>query len=1319
MIDYTVQLQIKIDGVWTDFSEFVQLPIMITKTMDETMDRAEVELNFTDIPVEIEAWSDVNLTVSSSISTREYPMLVQGDVVEEINTGPQTSKYRHKLSLIELTHKLTSKIVDDFSITQGLIANNVIPPQNTSPIDQIAQIAKSGTGTSNFWQARKYSDNNQFTIVNNTTVPSAPEFDPNGFSPERRPLYSEILQFYEGTYPGQSSFYGADDTEFHYLRQGVNPFMASEQAKFREKGTAILRKPSITVDSVGYDVGNNPYVLKDDRAWVDGIFGAPGDFIWGAIWWLYTGVYDFNISKPTYNIDTEIVFDSSRTIFIPAPPTPTFRVRQQSLKDDNWGWSAFRNIRFDDNFIEEDYGPFPIATTESIFRVDPATGATIGNDIINLMSNRQLPISALTPGARYRYRISSASNWWDTTVIRSNQYWSSSKPVGSNSLPSLSSAFTSAESFPYSGSGGISASTKLFEWDLYFDVVTLPTADRIVDLKSAVEKALAGSTSRRIYSTKKWTTPTFTVPASFKTVVRPSGSYFFDPDLDLGKAESYDLLDATTGNPNWYRVRNSTLTQQYYTRVTSDIITLSVPAAYLNTTNFDTSPNISLSYATRRKETELDGDISGELSSKVSADLTFAGNKNLLEVLSTIGRQFDGIPRLRYKPSGEGYILSFDILDRLSDNPSIVDESSLISRESSTDNYSTGLVSEVENIILDDEGNKNASLTVYPSSNSFVNPRSSNYSDPLVALQDQVIAIDDDNLGIYQISKVEISNFNPNNTSEILNITDYVLEETIYNSLPNTKDGKGKRLYYRRGDNKIQGVGKIPDDLDGQYFQNTDYRIWNILEELKPGFDGSDSEGTLPPSRYRYRVTYIPIVKKSRLYVEQPNITDENTSVYNTYSQEDRNLSMYQFGVTTERVLERSGLNDVTKTYIVDALEKLPDIGEEIVENGYPHYADQISAQFDNNSIKATVRYSKNFNKIDRLVGYGKDFREYTITIDDIVWKRHNVNTYAYATFSSSMPGLIFPQRTLSVQAQDSKNFARSLLVNSIANTFLGGISVLPIETIVIKPCDIDGTIVTFRRDPGSNVYYEADIVEIPVVQSYSATSSILTASFYDNFSAGRYLTNPGAAFPKQFGQADARYVNDYGKVSVLECTLMQRNLSSLDPQVFPKISVSNVQSTYTLKYTGGTTSLLKENFNVLIDKDTKEAVQLIYQLNFQSKDPEIDVRPAIAKYNSMVKKIGDPYSINIVGVPSLKDIKNRKTLSPTENYLNVLTTPSVLNSLTLLVAGRTVTSSANYEGYAYVHSVTGEIFMVMKRPVTIGLNGLQPIYIHLSDFQV
>ena len=45
-MDYTVNLKIKINNVWVDKSEYVQLPVSIVTTMDETLDRGEVVLNF-------------------------------------------------------------------------------------------------------------------------------------------------------------------------------------------------------------------------------------------------------------------------------------------------------------------------------------------------------------------------------------------------------------------------------------------------------------------------------------------------------------------------------------------------------------------------------------------------------------------------------------------------------------------------------------------------------------------------------------------------------------------------------------------------------------------------------------------------------------------------------------------------------------------------------------------------------------------------------------------------------------------------------------------------------------------------------------------------------------------------------------------------------------------------------------------------------------------------------------------------------------------------------------------------------------------------
>ena len=52
----------------------------------------------------------------------------------------------------------------------------------------------------------------------------------------------------------------------------------------------------------------------------------------------------------------------------------------------------------------------------------------------------------------------------------------------------------------------------------------------------------------------------------------------------------------------------------------------------------------------------------------MSPDYTFAGLRNLFEILSEIGKVFYGIPRLKLNSNDEEYI-TFDILEELVDNP--------------------------------------------------------------------------------------------------------------------------------------------------------------------------------------------------------------------------------------------------------------------------------------------------------------------------------------------------------------------------------------------------------------------------------------------------------------------------------------------------------------------------------------------------------------------------------------------------------------------------------------------------------------------------
>ena len=117
-MNYSVEL--KINGV--DYSDYIQLPFVITETLDETMDTGAMTLNFLEERTPFKPYSECEITLTQPDNVpKKYTMLLESDKVEEVQHG-NDSYWKHNLTFIETTYLLSNYYLPDFAITQPITA---------------------------------------------------------------------------------------------------------------------------------------------------------------------------------------------------------------------------------------------------------------------------------------------------------------------------------------------------------------------------------------------------------------------------------------------------------------------------------------------------------------------------------------------------------------------------------------------------------------------------------------------------------------------------------------------------------------------------------------------------------------------------------------------------------------------------------------------------------------------------------------------------------------------------------------------------------------------------------------------------------------------------------------------------------------------------------------------------------------------------------------------------------------------------------------------------------------------------------------------
>jgi hypothetical protein len=279
---YDIKLKLFIDDEWVDKSEYIQLPITITETMDETLDRAEVILTFTPDNSEYEAYTDAELTLENDKGfSKTHSMIVQKDRMEEKFIGLDSVYYKHTVTFIETTERLKSFIVNDFSVTQPVSVGNpdVIPPSSNLEIIVNKPAVSPSTNREGFWNnigedfdnvflLRQYGltnedDKNDF-INTNFQQTGDDAFRTNGMGLIHR---KTITTEEDGTFEAAYFASGAYNFNIANLNYGIRNEYTVEPGFInipKANGTFMLRTSLVTLYDARFLNVTPPHIKIDD-----------------------------------------------------------------------------------------------------------------------------------------------------------------------------------------------------------------------------------------------------------------------------------------------------------------------------------------------------------------------------------------------------------------------------------------------------------------------------------------------------------------------------------------------------------------------------------------------------------------------------------------------------------------------------------------------------------------------------------------------------------------------------------------------------------------------------------------------------------------------------------------------------------------------------------------------------------------------------------------------------------------------------------------------------------------------------------------------
>lgn len=699
--------------------------------------------------------------------------------------------------------------------------------------------------------------------------------------------------------------------------------------------------------------------------------------------------------------------------------------------------------------------------------------------------------------------------------------------------------------------------------------------------------------------------------------------------------------------------------------------------------------------------------IKGIASSIIAPEYTFE-KKTLWEICLEIGEMFNGIPVLK------NGVIDYLILD----DKEPIDFTHTKESESKTSNmtnYATKLYTpELKNIIQDESFDEAKTYMIYPSPNSWVKVRASDYNSTSVDRQTSAIVIDNEQSGIYKIKKV-ICRYN----KKEYNISEYILEKSIFESLSNEVSAsfiqatghecseKGTRAYYERGKNCIYNLAQLPENGSVIGWKQTYLTIQYILF-LKFGILLTESSRDI--FDYEFRVEYYPY--HSRMNISrQTNLNDIYNQVTSNFNQTSNNVSALQFSKHAEETLNKLGNPEITTKYTTNLLNDGINIGDCIVLNGRNYYINQKLVTLNNTDKTVVLNLTKDNYKQDTRIAVPREYRQYNIDSTNVVRK---TLSKPYSVILSTNEIELVPDNSY---IGDTNSSNKRVIAKSLIDTVSPGYYGLSkITNAFVHVQNSDGTSLKYNT-------YRTDVPEstcknkiMPVIGDVLGNTITFQWDMYDNYSAGRQVRDPNKETStwwdnltvevggvvlkeKDYGlkiQDDCRYCDDNGATPSVYTAFFSHNAYELPYGTSSTLPETGVTQEGISQYGE---SMLATTFEAC--KDSREALSFQMTVSLQTFDKDIRIFNMF-KYNPLISnsKSGAPkwYGYTRENMPADSQYYkfNKNYILSDISYNSTKDTSSLTTVVKFMGQNK---SSNDYLGYILCYD-NGEVLIDIRKPL-------------------
>ncbi|MGN0743903.1 MAG: hypothetical protein ACI4MZ_01325 [Christensenellales bacterium] len=592
-------------------------------------------------------------------------------------------------------------------------------------------------------------------------------------------------------------------------------------------------------------------------------------------------------------------------------------------------------------------------------------------------------------------------------------------------------------------------------------------------------------------------------------------------------------------------------------------------------------------------EYTLDETFAAEYADVASPEFSFS-NCTLFEALSEVGGYIHAIPRLvpRSIKDDTHYKVTFD---KLGGNEQAPDMPPMLYQDHTIDinDWCGTLDCPAQNLCntVDESG------SITELGNDYITVRT----------EESNIEINGDNvlirtsMPIQKLVKLEcgfIPEYN-DGTTPVGDITAYVYEAAEYSTLSSYWGtaypySKAWALCYAQNDNKITGLAEKQAGQTSVSSAFNNAAIVNIINAVTGlNLTVLDSAAGEWMRSLAFKVTYVPIVT-SRVTARKPSLDSgaesKNALVYNQGS----NVAETSFyGEKMRGAVARLGRDVEQRTYLIKQWNQMPKCGQLLDGK----YIATIDAEYDLNCIRATLTMTKNFNQLSRYVGLNSNYRLYDISEKQSVERFINYSE------------LILVGSELSVDMREQMMLKN--VPQMIESTIFENNDDLKTQVALLLPYDSNGEEIGVRQRR----------IVLPVASFPFGNSICFAVSYHDNYGAGYQSTNEFENEKNKAVQRLVPYTDSYGEIAELRIIMGREGWSnpSINDQVDGGNAMTYPQALDTVNLIPNRTVDTGNVQRLIIDKDSREHLNLVYQVHFVSARDSLVIGPGMSRFNKYV----------------------------------------------------------------------------------------------------